>query len=415
MNRDREIEREFSNGLDRILAGEEVHVAQPQEGDLLSALDFALKMVQLRPSPSADFESNLKARLLQELAEQESCKEDKRSWLGRLISEPAWVGAAVAFFLIIAGGLIWQSGLFRTSQQPLVNAPVPAPAMTSAAGSAAKQEIVPTASPAPPSAASGPAASPSPAPRTLVSVDAVTNKATYSSGESINVEVSMRNSGTEPLKIDKFPPVVSLMKADTQQPVYTFSAGKDVVTIAPGGTANFTLSWNQTDSGGNRVPGGSYYVELENLDLQGRSMQLNLSRPARFEILPPTSGSPASRTLISNQSQTSTGITITLRRIVFSDSGFAVHALISPPPDYGFLPLGGPNSSSKSFGASAAYSVDGGWVKDAGPSSVEYQASSMNHVWAVAEPIPSGSGQLVFIVNSVGSWRGNWQFYVSLK
>ena len=85
--------------------------------------------------------------------------------------------------------------------------------------------------------------------------------------------------------MDQFPPL-SLMRADTKMPAYTFAAMKDIRTLAPYETASYTFDWNQLDFKGVPAPSGLYYVELEDLDYQGRPVQLNLTQPVTFDILP---------------------------------------------------------------------------------------------------------------------------------
>ena len=55
MGREDNIEKEFSEYLDRILAGEEVVVGDEASNDLRTALDFARRMIELRGEPSTAF------------------------------------------------------------------------------------------------------------------------------------------------------------------------------------------------------------------------------------------------------------------------------------------------------------------------------------------------------------------------
>jgi hypothetical protein len=60
----------FNLSLDALLVG-----GAPQampDNDAQGTLDFARKMIALRPSPRPEFQSRLKARLLTKLAEQEA-------------------------------------------------------------------------------------------------------------------------------------------------------------------------------------------------------------------------------------------------------------------------------------------------------------------------------------------------------
>jgi signal transduction histidine kinase len=41
--------------------------------------------------------------------------------------------------------------------------------------------------------------------------------------------------------------------------------------------------------------------------------------------------------------------------------------------------------------------------------------NGMNHTWHIPEPLPQGTSEVTFIINSVGSWVGPWQFNILIK
>jgi hypothetical protein len=119
----------------------------------------------------------------------------------------------------------------------------------------------------------------------LLQAGASTDKTVYSAGEDVKITVRLTNINSQTIRLDQFPPL-SLMRADTKMPAYTFAATNDSRTLAPYETASYTFDWNQTDFKGAAAPSGTYYVELEDLDYQGRSIQLGLTQPVTFNILP---------------------------------------------------------------------------------------------------------------------------------
>jgi hypothetical protein len=271
MGRERDMEKKFTENLDRILAGKEVPADPSLDKELRDALDFARKMTALGAAPSPEYRARLKARLLQKLAEQEALKPVKQDSFWNIFrGHPVWQGAVAALFVIIIISIIWRAGFFQPS--------IPAPPVAT---------TTPTATTIPTTAAPtvSPTQAPAPSPATPVSVEASTDKATYQPGETVRIELSMKNVSPASLTIEKLPPILSLMQVETGQPVYTFTAGKDVRTLASNEVARFVYAWNQTDFKGRPVT-GSYYVELEDLEYQGRPVQLNLSQPVRFKILP---------------------------------------------------------------------------------------------------------------------------------
>lgn len=390
MGSEREIEKQFSENLDRLLAGEELKPDQIADEEMRSALEFARKMAELRATPTESYQARLKACLLQKLEEQEAKAQEKRGWLWNLAHQPVWQAVTAALFVIILGGIMWGAGLLRLSGPAAVPAPLPAP--------------VPAPAPAPRPA-------PVPRPGTLFSVDASTNKTIYQSGEAVKIDLVMRNVSAQPLKIEKLPPILSLMQESTRQPVYTFAAGNETLTLAPNQVASFSMTWNQMDYQG-RLLTGSYYVELEDLEIQGRAIQLNLDRPARFTIIP-SPRSSGSTTFDLNQSQTVNDITVTLTKVVLTDSGVTLYTFISRPPDYTLVP--GSSRPDRDYQASAAaYAADSNWLKEARAFSVEYLDSGMNQMWYIDEAIPAEARDVFFMVNNIGSWRGSWQFSIPL-
>ncbi len=325
MGREYEEEKLFSDNIDRLLAGEDVLAGADMDNDSRTALDFARKMTLLRPAPSPHFQAHLKARMLQKLSEQES--REKRGWFWKLFPhEPVWQVVAVLVIMFVVGTVLW-STIFRTPQPVIVNVPsVTPPAMTSAPASMLPATTAPAS------------ASPVYSSGTLLTAEANTDKPVYAQGEKVTISVSLRNVTSEPFTVDQFPPILSLMQS-SGQPVYTFGAGKTSRTLAPGETVKYDEIWDQHDSKGRSVSAGSYYLELENIDYQGHTLQLNLTQTVRFDIVPTSSGiNGAGRILNINQSQSVNGLTINLQKVELSDNGILVTAFVSSPPDYVLLP-----------------------------------------------------------------------------
>jgi hypothetical protein len=241
MSKQEERERLFSEILDRILAGEHIEVSPDMDADLRSALEFAQQIVNTRPNPEAAFKASLKSRLVQKLAEEEARKQAKKQrWFYQVVRQPVWQATAVVILIGIVSLIVWASGVLT------------------------------------PAGVSG----------DILRVEADTNKTTYTSGEEILIEVSMKNTASEPFMMDNYPPTLSLMDESTGQAVYTFTAGDRAVTLYTGQETHFTLSWDQRDARGIPVSTGSYYIELEDIEQDGQAVRLSLSTPVRFSIRP---------------------------------------------------------------------------------------------------------------------------------
>ena len=245
MDRERNMEKAFNKQLDAVLGHKETNLDQTMDGDLRSALEFAGKMQALCVKPSPEYKARLKARLLQKIADEEAEKAARRGWLSSLFQQPVMrLATALVLIALVSTGL-WAGGVFN-----------PGTTVTT--------------------------------PTSPLKVSASTNKASYGAGEAVLINISLTNVTPENLKIEQYPPIVSLMDAATKQAVYTFKAGTGTDVLAPDETASFTLTWNQRDNSGGYVTSGRYYIEMEDLYYQGHAVKLMPSQTVSFDILPAT-------------------------------------------------------------------------------------------------------------------------------
>jgi hypothetical protein len=361
-NEEKDLERLFSENIDRLLAGEEIETGAKAEKEVSEALEFARKMIAATPEPGAEFKARLQAKLLQRLAERERVK---KGWLERLLPrQPVWQAAAALVLVAVIGIAVWVSN-HQTTTEPVLTA-------------------------------------------SIIQVEARPDKAVYGLGEAVEVEVTLKNVSAESVQIEPFPPILSFMREDSRQPVYTFHAGSDMRTLASGGETSFTVSWDQRDLSGGYAGNGSYYIELEDITYQDKQVKLELAAPVGFDILPiPRYIGEINQTLDPDLSQTVAGITVVIQHLELADRGARITAIISPAP-------AGDRQASDYF-AYASYYLDGGWVKNAGLSAAEKTSGGMKHTWYLTEPIPRGTGELLFIVMNVGSTEGPWQFRIPLE
>ncbi len=232
-------EEKFTENLDKLLAGqrsEPLHLRDDEE-----TLDFARKMASLRPSPRPEFKSRLKATLLRRLAENEARKAARPNWIQALARRPAYAVALAALFIVVIFGGLWASGVFNPSETPFTP--------------------------------------------TVIRVDADTGKDSYRRGEQVTINISLKNITSETLNFNEFPPIVSLMNESDHMAAYTFAAGTQGRSLAPGETASFALTWDQRDAQGKQVAAGRYSLELEDLYYQGAVVKLTPVEPVEFRIV----------------------------------------------------------------------------------------------------------------------------------
>jgi hypothetical protein len=172
------------------------------------------------------------------LNEQESARAANNGWRFSLLQRPAYAAAAAVLVIAIVFGGLWASGVFVTTPEA-----------------------------------------------TVLKVEAATDQTTYQTGETVRIQVSLKNVTGEELNFNEFPPILSLMKKDNNQAAYTFAAGTDTKSLAPDETTTFVLLWNQRDAFGKQAVSGSYYIELEDLYYQGNTVKLTLDKPVEFIII----------------------------------------------------------------------------------------------------------------------------------
>jgi hypothetical protein len=132
MGKESNEEKQFSEDVDRLLAGQEVEGGKDADKDYQTAINFAKKLTEFHADPSPHFKAKLKERLLLELAKQEAAARQKakgnRFWEGLknlLPREAVWRNAtATAVLMLVAVGVLWGTGVFTPSVTP-ERAPVP--------------------------------------------------------------------------------------------------------------------------------------------------------------------------------------------------------------------------------------------------------------------------------------------------
>jgi hypothetical protein len=275
---DKEIARKFTGYLDRMLAGQEIAPDAIADGELRGALDFARKINALGATPSARFQSQLKAELLQKLTAREALKEEKPGFWKIFRSHRGWQVAVAAAFVIILASVIWRAGYFQPAAAP-TTPPAPNPALT-----IAPTTTVPAPMRAPTNTITATTQA-APSGGALEGVMVSTDRATYLSGETVGIDLTLTNTGAAPLTLQKLPPVLSIIQAETGQSVYTFASGNKALTLAANENVTFHYGWTGKDFSGRAVI-GSFYIALEGLQYNGQSVPPNAGSPARFEILP---------------------------------------------------------------------------------------------------------------------------------
>ena len=443
MGRDDKIEKEFSEYIDRILAGEEVVIGDEVNEDLRTAVEFARKIIELRGEPSTAFSENLKQSLLQKLAEQDmwAAQEKKggfRDFIDSLIPRSmAWRAVSTAAIVIIfmVVGLFWYMGGFAPEPVP---SPAPAPAPAPKPAPEPEPEPAPEAAPAPvPAPKPAPTPEPSPVPAPVIEippaliVKAVPDEAYYMPGETIEIELSFTNITKRTTTLDPFPPKIQVKPQREDKVVYSVAAGSQPSEIEPDDTVILDFTWDQKDMDGKQVSPGWYDVVLGEfiVTMEDFDMKLPMGTHIEARLLIQYPQGTMEKTVELNQSQERDGIEVILERVELTTTGMTVHAFNTPPgyihPPPSTLP------TVPFLLASAEYSVDGGTVKPAGSpgirfleymegTGIRFVENGVRYTWKQLDPVASDAGELTFIIvmsynDRPGELIGPWEFRIPLE
>lgn len=400
MGREVDMEKEFSENIDRILAGQEVKVSADIDDDYRTALDLAQKLIRLRAVPSPSFKAQLKERLLLKLSEQETKAPAgaKKNWLWeglRHLVPHKMVWRAVtttALVLVLAAvGVVWYIGSF-TQAPPPSPAPVPAPP--------------PAPRPPPP----------------VLQVSAVPAQVSYLPGERVEIEFSFTNTFSEPITVSPFPPEIRIMSSRRHEVVLLLSAGTRDLKLEPGETVPYRITLDKLDIGGQQVSPGWYYVAVRDVTvIKGTPpTTTHLGFVAIAKILVQFPQGAMEKSIEVNQSQTVNDITITLERVELSVTGARFYAFTIPPGYSPPEPLGPalPPPPPDMVPVHAEYTVDS-VTKDAGWSGIGVQAEGLRLTWgsevAPLDPVPSDAKELIFTITRFGDMEGPWEFFIPLE
>ena len=103
-----EKDKQLLKNIDRILTGRESEITKPLDDDTRTAVDFVRKMVSMREKPSKEFEANLKAQLIHQLAEQQKREysENEGSLFWHIPRRTRWQGTIAALIAVIIIAII---------------------------------------------------------------------------------------------------------------------------------------------------------------------------------------------------------------------------------------------------------------------------------------------------------------------
>ena len=401
------MEKQFLDNLDRLLAGEEITLSPALTDDCRTALDFARAMLRLRPEPTPDFKERLKTKLLRRLEEMETASSSPRRsfrewWLGLWRENPAWRTAAVMLVVaLVAVGTMGRLGVFDRvgPSLGLGGEPGEKPAPVTV-------EIPPTSPP--PSSVSPQEVHPTPPVRPAdVMVMAVTGQNAYLPGEVVTVEFSLRNTTDEPQTVEPFPPAVTIIRPGRPQDetVRTFPAGDGIKQLAAEEEVTYNLTWEQRDDAGQAAAYGYYRFRLDAIPPQVIG---------GFYILPPEGvieglWEPQATRFVS-------GVTATMERVDMALDGLDFQLVMTPPGYDADTPIDPDSLPEMPPLPEAGYRLDDGELQALGqPSIIAPQPDGFLYIWRVPAPVPASVRELSLTISDYGGWEGPWEFRIPLE
>ncbi|MBI4286381.1 MAG: hypothetical protein HY670_10875 [Chloroflexi bacterium] len=110
------IAREFSENIDRMLAGKEVEISDAAGDDYRTALDFTRRLIEMRAAPRPAFRTQLKERLLARVRQAEARQGAFWGTLHNIVYSPVWRAVtATVVVVLVAVGVMWGQGVFTPS------------------------------------------------------------------------------------------------------------------------------------------------------------------------------------------------------------------------------------------------------------------------------------------------------------
>jgi hypothetical protein len=273
-------EREFSEKIDRLLAGEEVQAGEDASEDYRTTINFAQKLTSLRSDPSPHFKGQLRKRLLSKLADQQAEKTRpkekgsafREAFRNLIPRNPVWrTATATVTVAVLAIIVLWGSGIFTPAPEQMgVRGPVP--------------EVAPVPQMAPSPAEGGL--------QTSAVVEAPVSETVVAAfSEEVKIDLVFRNVSSESMRVAPFPPAIHVIRAETDEVIRSLAEGNESRELLPSGTLDYILVWDQLDDNRRQVDPGRYSIFVNDVvihkDIEPRETRQGFGHLTDVIIQPP--------------------------------------------------------------------------------------------------------------------------------
>jgi len=291
----RDMERAFSQDVERLLRGEEPAGLSMDDAGYAETLRFARRLMAIREEPDPAFTARLRSHLMVNLAEEDiAVARTRESWFERLFGRPAVRLAVVSTVVVlVAVGLVWRAGYFSPmTEQAGDEGPsalmegdgAPAPTMEEEAPEMAQATVEDEAAR---EAVMAPAAEESSA--VLIGARGLP---AYAAGEMVDITLVFENTGQDGVTLSPFPPAIDIRNIDTGEVVKSFSQGRSSLALSSMESMTYQFQWDQAMQTGEQATAGRYAIDVRTVQAELEKGENVLPAGAWdviwFEILPPS-------------------------------------------------------------------------------------------------------------------------------
>jgi len=345
----RKDEQEFFENIDRMMAGEDISIGNDADDDVRATIEFSRKLTDMHTGPSTEFKEQLKSRLLMKLTGQDVAARQKieRNWfrdiLDKLVPQsPVWRTATVTVVMLVAVvSVLWRTGLFTGTEgvgEELLMKGVSRTQEEAGAFGVEESEAATAESPRMGITAEDSA----PAPEivdteaSVINIDVTPIGANvFDYGSEINYRFTLTNVTGETITITPFPPRITIIGGGVLRPVRIIPEGDQSREIAPSGSVEHELTWDQRDDNGALVEPGWYNVLPGSSTVNTGDESLVFNYPALPPLLIQYPQGAMVRTIELALTDTIGGLTVILERIELQDRGITLHRTMYHPRNRG--------------------------------------------------------------------------------
>lgn len=248
------------------------------------------------------------------------------------------------------------------------------------------------------------------------------SQSSYLPGEEVVMQLYLENVSNEALEIDGFPPMLEIRRPRSGTRIWRSLTDGQKRVLGPGESLTHDVIWDRRQPNGNFVDPGYYYVDVKDVRATqaGRAIVISGSAYARVLIQHPQGA--IDRTLEIEQTQTVSGMVITLQRLDLSPTGAMVYGFARPSDWIPTTPVSPPAVTTpvptpplNMYPVPAEYSLDGGPMQDTGSAGFTWLQEGIGLIWDLIDPVPNGTEELTFVITRFGEWPGPWEFRIPLR